>query len=80
MNYGSHVISFVLGDIAINVSLKFSTVDFGVDCAGADMITCRDALVEQIAQIANITEDRLSPLRLETGKRNLVVIPSKSAH
>ena len=55
------------GEMPINVSLKFSGANFPADCSGDNMIICRDALVEEIANIANITEGRLSPLRLETG-------------
>ena len=54
-------------DLPINVSLKFSEVDFPEDCGGINMTICRDSLKEQIAKFAGIPEENLSPLRLETG-------------
>ena len=58
---------FFADDSPVNVSLKFSEVDFPEDCGGINMTICRDALVEQISKLAGIPEERLSPLRLEEG-------------
>ena len=52
---------------AINVSMKYSEVEFAEDCGGVKMLTCRDSLKEQVAKLADVEIDRLSQLRLETG-------------
>ena len=62
---------FFADDSPVNVSLKFSEVDFPEDCGGINMTICRDALVEQISRLAGIPEERLSPLRLEEGMKIL---------